>query len=172
MSDMVRESKKVGGSRQEGQASPNGGNRLQVSDSFFVSPLSGRRKQTLYGNVFLKLCSWNHVFALEFAFLEMVPPKANFFFLKPWADSNSRNSIHINCFVAEGWHPSCHPVSKMHNVGEGPGETPSALRCLFYLINSFPADIKQLAITSKSRALSVSLLVSLSEASLSLFLLK
>ena len=37
-------------------------------------------------------------------FFEMVPPKANFFFffLKPWADSNSRNSIHINCFMAEG----------------------------------------------------------------------
>ena len=33
------------GNRQEGQRSPNGGNRLQVSDIFF-SLLSGRRKQT------------------------------------------------------------------------------------------------------------------------------
>ena len=33
------------GSRQKGQGSPNGGNRLQVSDFFFfISRLSGRRK--------------------------------------------------------------------------------------------------------------------------------
>ena len=37
----------------------------------------------------------------------------------------------------------------MHIAGEGPGETPSALRCLSYLINSFLTDIKQLANTSK-----------------------
>ena len=32
----------------------------------------------------------------------------------------------------------------MHIVGEGPGETPSALRCLSYLINSLLTDIKNL----------------------------
>ena len=37
---------------------------------------------------------------------------------------------------------------KMHIVGEGPGETPSALSCLSYLINNFLTDIKQLAKTS------------------------
>jgi len=44
-------------------------------------------------------------------------------------------SIHVNCFMAGGWHTLVHPISKMHIVGEGPGETPSALRCLSYLIN-------------------------------------
>jgi len=38
-----------------------------------------------------------------------------------------------------------HPISKMHIVEEGPGETPSALKYLSYLINSFLTDIKQLA---------------------------
>ena len=42
----------------------------------------------------------------------------------------------------------CHLISKMHIVGEGPGETPSALSCLSYLINNFLTDIKQLAKTS------------------------
>ena len=32
---------------------------------------------------------------------------------------------------------------------KGPGETPSAVRCLSYLINSFLRDVKQLAETSK-----------------------
>ena len=84
-------------------------------------------------------------------FFKMVPPKTNFIFLF----SNlgliiaQQTNIHINCFMAGGWHTSCHPISKMHTVGEGPGETPSALRCLSYLINSFLTDIKQLAKTSK-----------------------
>ena len=99
-------------------------------------------------------------------FFKMVPPKTNFCFLKPWVDNGSTNQD--SCQLFYGWGM----IHLVHIVGEGPGETPSALRCLFYLINSFPADIKQLAITSKSRALSVALLVSLSEASLSLFLLK
>ena len=48
--------KKCEGNRQESQGSPNRGNRLQVSDTFFkISSLSSRRKQTLHGNVFLKL---------------------------------------------------------------------------------------------------------------------
>ena len=60
-----------------------------------------------------------------------------------------QTSVHINCFMAGGWHTSYHPISKMHIVGEGPGETLSALRCLSYLINSFLTDIKQLAKTNK-----------------------
>ena len=73
-----------------------------------------------------------------------------------------QTSIHINCFMAGGWHTSCHPISKMHIVGEGPGETPSALRCLSYLINNFLTDIKPLAKTSRG-ALSTLLLLSMSE---------
>ena len=52
-----------------------------------------------------------------------------------------------------GWHTFCHSISNMHTVGQGPGETPSALRCLSYLINSFLTDIKQLAKTSKGGTL-------------------
>ena len=47
-----------------------------------------------------------------------------------------QTSIHINCFMVGGWHTSCHSISKLHNVGERPSETPSALRGLSYLINS------------------------------------
>ena len=51
----------------------------------------------------------------------------------------------------------------MHIVEEGPGETPSALRWLSSLNNSFLTDMKQLAKTSAG-ALSVPLLMSMSEA--------
>ena len=76
-------------------------------------------------------------------FFKMVSPKTNF-----WLIIAQRTSIHINCFMAGGWHTSCNLISKMHIVGEGPGETPSALKCLSYLINNFLTDIKQLAKTS------------------------
>ena len=59
-----------------------------------------------------------------------------------------QNSIRISCFMAGGWHTSCPPISKMHIMREGPAETPSALRCLSYLMNNFLTDIKQLAKTS------------------------
>ena len=75
-----------------------------------------------------------------------------------------QNSVHVNCFMAGGRHTSCQPISKVQIVGEGPGETPSALRRLSYLINSFLTDIKQLAETSKGGALSIPLLMSVSEA--------
>ena len=83
-------------------------------------------------------------------FFKMVLPKTNFFLL-----SNlgliiaQQTSIHIKCFMVEGWHTWCHPISKIHIVGEGPGETPSALKCLSYLINSFLTDIKQLTKLAK-----------------------
>ena len=56
-------------------------------------------------------------------FFKMVPPETNF-----WLIIAQQTSIHINCFMAGGCHVSCHPISKMHIVGEGPDETPSALR--------------------------------------------
>ena len=65
--------------------------------------------------------------------------------------------------MSGGWNTSCHPISTIHTVGEGPGETPSALRCLSYLINNFLTDIKQLAKTSTG-ALPIRLLISMSEA--------
>ena len=68
-----------------------------------------------------------------------------FSFLKAWADNGSTNQYSVNCLMARGWHTLCHPTSKMHNVGQGPGKTPSALRCLSYPINSFLTDIKHFA---------------------------
>ena len=71
-------------------------------------------------------------------FFKMVPPKTNVLsFSNLGLIIAQQTSIHINCFMAGGWHTSCHPISKMHIVGEGPGETPSALRCLSYLITNF-----------------------------------
>ena len=61
-----------------------------------------------------------------------------------------QTSIHVNCY-GQWWHTVYHPISKMHIVGEGPAETPSALRCFFYLIRSSLADIK----TSNRGTLSV-----------------
>ena len=117
-----------------------------------------------YGNVFfktmlMKLCiyfgiclfsKWFHLTLTFFLFsnLELI--------------ITQQTSIHINCFMAGGWHTSCHPISKMHIVGEGPGETPSALRRLSYLLNSFLTDMKQLAKTIRG-ALSIPLLMSMSE---------
>ena len=86
-------------------------------------------------------------------FFKMVPPKTNFLFSSLGLIIAQQTSIHISCFMAEGWHTSCHPISKMHIVGEGPGENPSALRYLSYLIHSFLTDIKQLAKTSTGGAL-------------------
>ena len=90
----------------------------------------------------------------------MVTLKTNFSFLKPWADNSSTNQY----FMAGGWHTSCHPISKMHIVGEGPGEIPSAWKCLSSLIDSFLTDMKQLADTRRG-AVSIPLLKSMSEAS-------
>ena len=84
-------------------------------------------------------------------FFTMVPPKTNFFsFLKPWAENGLNKPVFMSIVL---WCTSCHPISKTHTVGEGPGETLSALRCLSYLINSFLTDIKQLAKTSKGGTL-------------------
>ena len=70
-------------------------------------------------------------------FFKMVPPKTNLFFpfLKPWTESGSTNQYSCQSSYGRGWHTS----------GEGPGETPSALRSLSYLISSLLTDIKCLA---------------------------
>ena len=70
-------------------------------------------------------------------FFKMVSPKT-----KLWLIIAQQTSVQINCFMAGGRHTLCQPISKMRVVGEGPGETPPALRWLSYLINSFLADIK------------------------------
>ena len=131
-----------------------GGNRnkLQVSD-FFFSPRYTKLKEVSFNSV---LTTWPHlvlpwanqcIFLMEIFFLsyvnetiyllwnlpffKMVPPKTNFFlFSNLGLIMTQQTSIPVNCFMAGGWHTSWHPISKMHSVGEGPGETPSALRCL------------------------------------------
>ena len=76
-------------------------------------------------------------------FLKMVLHKTNFFlFSNLGLIMAQQASIPVNCFMARGWHTSCHTISKMHTVEEGPGETPSALRYLSYLINSFLTGLK------------------------------
>ena len=122
-----------------------------------------------YGNVFLKLCYWNYVFASESAFLQN---GSNFFFLFFFSNlgpiMTQQTSIPVKCFMARGWYTSCHPISKMHIVGEGPGETPSTLRRLSYLINSFLTDIKHLSKNYPGGTLFYPLLMSISKVSLAL----
>ena len=140
-----------------------GGNKLQVADVSFL--LYRKLKEASFNSVLGHLVlPWaNHFhFLMEMFFLsygnetmyllwnlpffKMVPPKTKFFpFLKPWSDNGSTNQYSCQLRYCRGWHTSCHPISKMHTVGEGPGETPSALRCLSYLINSLQTDIKPLA---------------------------
>ena len=69
------------------------------------------------------------------SFFKMVPPKTNFFLF-----SNLRlimaqeTSIPVNYFmVGVGVGDDIPLISKMQIVGEGPGETPSALQYLSYL---------------------------------------
>ena len=79
-------------------------------------------------------------------FFRIVPTKTNFFpFLKPWADDGSINQYSCQLIYGQGMTHLCHPISKMRIVGEGPGETPSALRSLSCLINGLLRDIKHLA---------------------------
>ena len=73
-----------------------------------------------------------------------------------------QTSIHINCFMAGGCHTWCHPISKMHIVGEGPGNS-LRLEVSPLLTNNFLTDIKQLAKTGRG-AIPVPLLMSVSEA--------
>ena len=137
--------------RQEGQGSPNGGNRLQVSlkilccyddtsfhlNSTFFKPWANQCI-FLMEMFFLSYVNETIYLLWNLPFFNMVPPITNFFlFSNLGLIIAQQTSIHINCFMAGEWHTSCHPISKMHIVGEGLGETPSVLRCLCYLINSF-----------------------------------
>ena len=160
--------------------------------TLFISPLRGRRKHTTSVRFFsvkilccqddtrfhlnltsLKPWANQYIFVMEMFFLsyvneimyllwnlpffEMVPLKTNF-----WLITAQQTNIHINWFMAGGWHTLSHTLSKMHVVGEGPGETPSASRCLSYLLNIFLTEGQK---TSDWRlALSVPLPMSVSEA--------
>ena len=87
------------------------GNRLSM-EMFFLSYVN----ETMY-------LLWN------WPFFKMVPPKTIYFvFSNLGLILAQQTSIFINCFMAGGWH-TCHPISKVHIMGEGPGETPSALKC-------------------------------------------
>ena len=117
------------------------------------------------------LSYFNEVMYLLFdlPFFKMIPPKTNFFlFSNLGLIKAQQTSIPVKCFMARGWYTSCHPISKMHIVGEGPGETPSTLRRLSYLINSFLTDIKHLSKNYPGGTLFYPLLMSISKVSLAL----
>ena len=82
-------------------------------------------------------------------------------FLKPWVDNNSTKQYSYQLFYCWGMTHIMPPYLNNAHSRRGPGETPSALRCLSYLLNSFLTDIKQLAKTYG--ALSIPLLMSMSE---------
>ena len=106
------------GKRREGQGSPKGGNRLQESD-IFISPLSGRKKETTYEcpMFFLLHTKSKGAFSAEMFFLRYVNEtafvgiclsskwfhlKTNFFsFLKPWANNSSTNQYSYQLLY--GW---------------------------------------------------------------------
>ena len=86
------------------------------------------------------------VFSPPFLLMKPMLPETNlfyfYFFLKFWADNGSANQDSCQSSYGWGWHTLCHPISKTHIVGEGPSETPSALRSPSYLINSLLTDVK------------------------------
>ena len=87
--------------------------------TFFLSPLNGRRKQTtnvrfifllhtkLKGGFSMKMFFLSYVneamyLLWNLPFFKMVPPKTNFFsFLKPWAGNNSTNQYSYQLLY--GW---------------------------------------------------------------------
>ena len=76
-------------------------------------------------------------------FFKMVPPETNVFsFFKSWADNGSTNQYSLSIVL---WLGVDTPHVILSIVGVEPGETPSALSCLSYLINRFLTDIKHLA---------------------------
>ena len=56
-----------------------------------------------------------------------------------------QTSNRVNCFMTGDDTPCPILLQKMHVVGEVPGEIPSALRCLSYLISNLLENIKHLA---------------------------
>ena len=148
------------GNRQEGKGFPNRGNRLHVSDILKSLPKVAGGSELSMEIFFLSYVNETMYLLWNLPFFKMVSPKTNFFlFSNLGLIIAQQTNIHINCFMAGGWHISCHPISKMHIVGEESGETLSALRCLSYLINNFLMNRKQLAKTSTG-SFSTPLLVS------------
>ena len=90
---------------------------------------------------FLSYINKTMYFLCNLPFFKMVLPKTKVSsFLKPWAGNSSTNQYTSQLFYGQGM---THLLpSKIHTVGEGPGETPSAPRCLSELINSFLTDVK------------------------------
>ena len=93
-------------------------------------------------------CKWHFFFLL--CWLNRFCLRLTFFFyffsfLKLWVDNSSTNQCSCQLFYEQSGHTLCHSISKMHIVGEGSGETPSALRYLSYLISSSLTDIKCLS---------------------------
>ena len=132
-----------------------GGNKLQVADiSFLFFLLHTKLKEVSRQHLVL---SWANqcIFLMEMFFLSYVnetmcllwnlpffkkiPSETFFSPLKSWADNGSTNQYSSQLFHGQRRHTSGHSISKMHIMGEGPGETPSALRCLSCLINSLLA---------------------------------
>ena len=62
-------------------------------------------------------------------------------FLKPWADNSSANQYSYHLLYGRGMIHLVPSYLKNAYCGRGASETPSALRCLFYLINSFLTGI-------------------------------
>ena len=82
-----------------------------------------------YGNIFLSYVNETMYLLWNLPFFKMVPPETVFSFPKSWADNSSTNQYSYQLFYGWGMTHLCHPISKLHVVGEGPGETRSALRC-------------------------------------------
>ena len=82
-----------------------------------------------YGNVFLSYANETMYLLWDLTFFKSVLPETNFC-PKPWADNGSTDQYSRQLF--HGWrrHTLCHSISKTLIVGEGPGDGPSALRCL------------------------------------------
>ena len=141
MSDSFAEIERVTGKKARGPKAAEG-NELQVARIFFSL-----------------LCWWN-CFCLRLT--------SFFLFSNLGLIMAQHTSFHVNCFMAGDDKKMCHPISKIHIVGEGPGETPSTLRRLSYLINSFLTDIKHLSKNYPGGTLFYPLLMSISEVSLAL----
>ena len=93
---------------------------------------------------FLSYVNETMYFLWNLPFFKMVPPKTSFFsFFKPWAYNSSTNQYSYQLFL---WLADDTPhaiLSQKCILWErGLGGTPSALRCLSYLTNSFLTGTK------------------------------
>ena len=125
---------RVKGRKARGLQAEEIGRKCQT---FFLSPLSGGRKQTTSVRFFFLLhTKLKGAFSMEMFFLsyvnesmyllwnlsffKMVPPKTNFFFfLKPWADNSSTNQYSHQLFY--GWEMTHLEPSYLKNAYCGRG---------------------------------------------------